>query len=102
MNTLDTQTLTIIGVVLLALLVAVGAWIYSRKKQSDRLIQRFGPEYGRAVDEMGSRTKAESELREREKRVEKLNIPWNRPKPPGSARTGKPCRDALSTTHREC
>jgi hypothetical protein len=74
MNTLDTQTLTVLAVVILAL-VAVGAWLmYRRKQQSDRLIQRFGPEYGRAVDQMGSRTKAEEELRAREKRVEKLKI----------------------------
>ncbi|HXD40810.1 MAG TPA: hypothetical protein VN649_09625 [Ramlibacter sp.] len=73
MNTLDTQTMAVVAVVILALL-AVGAWLYTRKRQSDRLIQRFGPEYGRAVDEMGSRSKAEAELRTREKRVEKLNI----------------------------
>jgi hypothetical protein len=73
MNTLDNQTMTVVAVVILALL-AVGVWLYTRKRQSDRLIQRFGPEYGRAVDEMGSRTKAESELRTRERRVEKLNI----------------------------
>jgi hypothetical protein len=74
METLDTQTLTIVAVVILALL-AVGVLImYTRKQQSDRLIQRFGPEYGRAVDEMGSRSKAEEELRAREKRVQKLRI----------------------------
>jgi hypothetical protein len=65
--------MTFLAVVILAL-VAVGVWLYSRKRQSDRLIQRFGPEYGRTVDELGSRTKAESELREREKRVQKLDI----------------------------
>jgi hypothetical protein len=73
MDTLDTQTLAVLAVVVLAL-IAIGAWMYTRKKQSDRLAQRFGPEYGRAVDELGSRSKAESELRAREKRVEKLNI----------------------------
>jgi hypothetical protein len=74
METLDTQTLAVLAVVILAL-VAVGAWIiYSRKRQSDRLIQRFGPEYGRAVDRMGSRSKAEEELLARQKRVEKFRI----------------------------
>jgi hypothetical protein len=73
MNTMDTQTMAVVAVLILALL-AVGAWLYTRKRQSDRLIQRFGPEYGRAVDAMGSRAKAESELRTREKRVEKLDI----------------------------
>jgi hypothetical protein len=66
--------LAIVAVVILAL-VAVGAWIiYNRKQQSNRLMQRFGPEYGRAVDQMGSRAKAEAELRSREKRVEKFRI----------------------------
>jgi hypothetical protein len=46
----------------------------STKKQSQRLQQRFGPEYGRTVDKLGDRTKAESELKTREKRVERLNI----------------------------
>jgi len=73
MNTLDNQTMAVVAVVILALL-AVGVWLYSRKRQSDRLMQRFGPEYGRAVDEMGSRAKAESELRAREKRVEKFDL----------------------------
>lgn len=73
MDTLDTQTFAVLAVVVLAL-IAIGAWMYTRKKQSDRLVQRFGPEYERAVDELGSRSKAESELRAREKRVEKLNI----------------------------
>lgn len=81
MNTLDTQSMAILAVVVLAI-IAVGAWLYSRKKQSDRLAQRFGPEYGRAVHEMGSRTKAESELRAREKRVGKFDI---RPLAPADA-----------------
>ncbi len=75
MNTIDTQTWWIIlaGVVVLAL-IALAAWFFYQKKQSHRLQQRFGPEYGRTVDELGSRTKAESELKAREKRVEHLNI----------------------------
>lgn len=74
MNTLDTQTSIIVAVVILAL-VALGVWMmYTRRRQSERLRQRFGPEYGRAVDRMGSRAKAEEELREREKRVEKLDL----------------------------
>jgi hypothetical protein len=73
LSTMNSQILAILAIVVLAL-VAIGAWLYTRKKQSDRLIQRFGPEYGRAVDQFGSRSKAESELRMREKRVEKLDI----------------------------
>jgi LPXTG-motif cell wall-anchored protein len=75
MDTIDTQTWWIIlaGVVVLAL-IALAAWFFYQKKQSHRLQQRFGPEYGRTVDELGSQTKAESELKAREKRVERLNL----------------------------
>jgi hypothetical protein len=38
------------------------------------LVDRFGPEYSRAVDDVGSRPKAEAELRARQKRVAKLDI----------------------------
>lgn len=66
-------SLAIAALVLLALL-AVGAWLWSRKQQSKRLEQRFGPEYERTVHRHGDVAKAEAELRERQKRVEKLHI----------------------------
>jgi hypothetical protein len=62
-------------IVILLVACAVAAWGYrARRDQSQRLRQRFGPEYARAVDRLGGRAKAEAELRAREKRVEKLNI----------------------------
>ena len=74
MNTLPLQWIIVAGVVVIAL-VALAAWFFSqKKKQSARLQQRFGPEYGRTVGELGGRTKAESELKAREKRVEDLTI----------------------------
>jgi len=74
MNTLPLQWIIIARVVVIAL-VALAVWFfYKQKKQSARLQQRFGPEYGRTVDELGGRTKAESELKAREKRVEDLTI----------------------------
>lgn len=72
MQTMDTETLAIAAVVILAV-IAIAVWFWNRS-QSRRLEQRFGPEYARTVDELGSRPKAEAELRTREKRVEKLNI----------------------------
>jgi hypothetical protein len=74
MDTTNAQTWIIIGFALLVAVIAVAAYLLYQKKQSQRLEHRFGPEYGRAVDELGSRAKAESELRSREKRVEQLNI----------------------------
>jgi FtsZ-interacting cell division protein ZipA len=73
METLDTQTWIILAVVVVLALIAVGAWFY-RRKQSHKLQGRFGPEYDRTVNELGSRTKGESELKAREKRVERLEI----------------------------
>jgi hypothetical protein len=64
----------IFTVVLIVLALAVLAWIFVKRRQSDRLQQRFGSEYGRTVSELGGRTKAESDLKEREKRVARLNI----------------------------
>ena len=80
MNTIPLQWIIVAAVVVIALL-ALAAWFFSqKKKQSARLQQRFGPEYGRTVGELGGRTKAESELKAREKRVDHLAIaplaPW--------------------------
>ena len=74
MNTADPQTMNLLmGVIIIALL-AIAAWFLFQRTQSRKLQERFGPEYHRAVDELGSQTKAEQELRDRQKRVEKLKI----------------------------
>jgi hypothetical protein len=74
METIDTQTWIIIAAVVVLGLVAIGAWLFYQKKQSHRLHGHFGPEYDRTVNELGSRSKGESELKAREKRVERLEI----------------------------
>jgi hypothetical protein len=61
------------GLVLLAL-VLVAVALLLRRHNSRRLERRFGPEYHRAVHEMGTRDKGEAELLQREKRVHKLRI----------------------------
>jgi hypothetical protein len=63
----------IIGV-LVAALIAIAATFLYRKRQSQRLRDRFGAEYGRTVDQLGSRAKAEAELKARELRVKGLAI----------------------------
>jgi hypothetical protein len=68
---MDTN-LILIGVVIL-LLLAVAVWLQMRKKESQTLEDRFGPEYDHAVEALG-RTKAEAELKARQKRVEQLHI----------------------------
>ena len=82
MNTPPLQWILVAGVVVIALL-ALAAWFFSqKKKQSARLQQRFGSEYGRTVGELGGRAKAELELKAREKRVDHLAIA---PLAPGEA-----------------
>jgi hypothetical protein len=61
--------------VLIAALLAVTVWLLLRRRQQSRGLQkRFGSEYGRTVDRLGSRAKGESELRSREKRVGEFEI----------------------------
>jgi len=74
METIDTQTWIILAVVVVLALIAVGAWFFYQKKQSHKLQGHFGPEYDRTVKELGSRSKGESELKAREKRVERLEL----------------------------
>jgi hypothetical protein len=70
-----TYSLILAGILIVAV-IAVAAWAYTQKKrrQSQRLRERFGPEYGRALDEFGGRAKAEAELAAREQRVGQLHI----------------------------
>lgn len=74
MASMDPQMSMIIAGIVLTLLIAAAAWFMYRNNKSHRLEDRFGPEYRRAVAEHGSRTKAETELLEREKRVRRFNI----------------------------
>ncbi len=74
MATIDAQAAMILAGVAAIALLAVAAWFLYQRKQSQGLQQRFGPEYSRTVDDLGSRTKAESELKAREDRVQHLNI----------------------------
>jgi hypothetical protein len=74
MHMLYPQWAALVGVAVLTLLGFVTWNFFRMQKQSRRLQQRFGPEYGRAVEKLGGRTKAESELKAREKRIERRNI----------------------------
>lgn len=63
--------------VLIAIVVLVVLWLVwrrSQKRKSDQLQEQFGPEYERAVESKGDRNKAESDLAQRAKRHDKLDI----------------------------
>jgi len=66
----------LIAIVVVAIVVlAVGAWLYSRQQRSKKLQQNFGPEYERALRRSDrNKGEAERELEQRQKRVEKLNL----------------------------
>ena len=69
-----TQTAWIVVAIVIVALLVVAGILWSRRRRSEHLRDRFGPEYDRAVDAKGGRSEAEAELAEREKRVEKLDI----------------------------
>jgi hypothetical protein len=68
------DTTTIIIVVILLVLGAVLGFVFFRQQRTKKLRERFGPEYERAVREVGGRDEAEAELEKRQKRVEQLEI----------------------------
>ena len=76
MNLSQTDILLIVVIVIVAL-VALLFW--SRSRRSADLKSRFGPEYGRTVDQLGDEAKAEKVLAERQKRVSSYTI---KPLPP--------------------
>ncbi len=73
MDSLDTRTLAIV-IAVAVILVGFVAWLAYAWRQSTRLRERFGPEYDAAVKRLGSKAKAEAELRRREKRVATFEI----------------------------
>lgn len=64
----------LIALVVVVLLLVIAAAVLTRRRRTEHLAHRFGPEYERTVERMGSRPKAEAELAAREKRVRKFDI----------------------------
>ncbi|HEX8939018.1 MAG TPA: hypothetical protein VF763_02555 [Candidatus Limnocylindrales bacterium] len=63
-----------IAVAVIVIVVLALAWWYSQRRRSDRLRERFGPEYERAVSQTDDRGAAERELAARQERVSQLRI----------------------------
>ena len=63
------------AIVVVVAILAIGALVLVfRKRRSQNLKERFGPEYDRAVQTRGNAAKAELELLNREKRVHRFSI----------------------------
>lgn len=60
--------------VVAVVVVAAVVWWASRERRRRHLRHRFGAEYDHTVEERGSRTEAEAELAERERRVEEYQL----------------------------
>jgi hypothetical protein len=72
---MTTETLIVIVIAAaVALLLIVAFASRSSKSRQQRLRERFGPEYDRALERHGSERKVERELAARERRVERLHI----------------------------
>lgn len=69
------RMMVFVAVIVIALIVVAAiAFITSRKRRSQKLRERFGPEYDRVVRQEGDPRKAEGVLEFRQKRREKFNI----------------------------
>jgi len=65
---------TIVAIVIVVVVLAAVVAIAAVSARHRRLQHRFGPEYARAVMDLGGRRRAEAELTERERRVRDLDI----------------------------
>ena len=74
---MDTTTIIIIAAITAIVVFIVGGFLgvyFSRRQRTKRLQKKFGPEYERAIKELGDQSEAEDELDARLERVESLDI----------------------------
>lgn len=69
---MSTSSVIILVVVLLVAVVAIAVLLRTRRTQ--KLKSRFGPEYGRAVEQAGTKSLAEAKLEQLEKRVQGFHL----------------------------
>jgi hypothetical protein len=71
----ESEMTTQTSVILILLIIAIGvAALILLRRRTKKLKSKFGPEYERVVLERGSTFKAENELEQRAKRVERLRL----------------------------
>jgi hypothetical protein len=71
---MDTWIWIVIAAAVVVIVVALVAMAMRRKRRRTKLQGRFGSEYGRTVDDSRNRRTAERELREREAKVDELDL----------------------------
>ena len=73
---MNATTIVIIAFFATAIIVAIamGIWLFTKKRRTKELRSKFGPEYNRMARSEGDADRAEQLLQERQKRVKKLDI----------------------------
>ena len=71
---MQTNPIALIVVTAAIVLLALGLWVFARRRRRQHLVELFGPTYDHAVLQFGSERKAETELGLREKRFEKAQL----------------------------
>ena len=71
---MNTTYIIITVVLVLVIIGTILGLVFARRRRSERLHEHFGPEYDRTVQTMGDEKKAQTELNERQKYVEALDI----------------------------
>jgi len=74
LSAVSTTQMAMVIAVAVAVVAGIAIWLLIRKRRTERLRTRFGPEYARAVQESGGRRQGEAGLQERERRVEGFAI----------------------------
>lgn len=67
-------TLVVVLIIVAVGIIVAGAVVLMKARRTQRLRERFGPEYNRVVETTGSRKYAEAGLEKLEKRVESYHI----------------------------
>jgi hypothetical protein len=71
---MDTTTWVVVIVLVALVLLGAAVWLAMMRRRSEHLQEVYGPEYDRTVEEREDRKAAESELLERQRRVEGFDI----------------------------
>jgi FtsZ-interacting cell division protein ZipA len=69
-----TLIIVIVVAVVVVVAIAIVGYQMARKRRTTQLRDQYGPEYDRAINEADSQHEAESELRDRSKRHEQLEL----------------------------
>jgi hypothetical protein len=70
----NSTLITVLVFLVAAIAIGIFAFTLIKRKSTERLKKRFGPEYDRVLESHGNRRRAEKELLMRQKRIDSLNI----------------------------